>query len=442
MHAETPAEPPGGQLAQNRLPKSPISGRYPRGVRTSIRREEILRAADATIARMGLKASLHDIAHHAGILPGSLYFHFESREELLAELVQRYHADLDRIAERTLQRLDEPHPAPPATQLSDLASAIARTAVKHRAALQLTFYETPDSPGISQPTSLIQQAMTQVVRAGRWSGYLRPDLDVVVLAEFLRHTMLRIGLDFIRQNTSSDDAAATLLGIAMQGLATTIPPDDELDRSAAFTAARSIVDRWQEDSAAADDNFARIQAAARSEFSRRGYDTTTIRDIAATANVSESTVYRVIGSKKELLTSIMRAFGEKVGLGWSRILRIESSPIEKLDAMSWLSINAVHQFPDEFRIQLAWLSQSAPDTATPGWSFSARITEVMSMLVKGITHGDLTVGQPLSEAVARGVIMLQWMPEDIIWHIGTSQSLSHLRGTILRGAASRKPPNT
>ena len=47
--------------------------------------------------------------------------------------------------------------------------------------------------------------------------------------------------------------------------------------------------------------------------------------------------------------------------------------MEKLDALSWLNINALDRFPDEFRIQLAWMRQSPPDTADPGWSFSTRV---------------------------------------------------------------------
>ena len=38
---------------------------------------------------------------------------------------------------------------------------------------------------------------------------------------------------------------------------------------------------------------------------------------------------------------------------------LDSTTVEKLDALSWLNINALDQFPDEFRIQLAWLRQYA-----------------------------------------------------------------------------------
>ena len=60
------------------------------------RRTEILETANSVIASAGLRASVQQIADAAGILAGSLYHHFESKEAILIELIERYHADLDR----------------------------------------------------------------------------------------------------------------------------------------------------------------------------------------------------------------------------------------------------------------------------------------------------------------------------------------------------------
>jgi AcrR family transcriptional regulator len=409
----------------------------------SSRRTEILEAANIVIARAGLKTSLQDIADQAGILPGSLYFHFDSKDELLVELSRRYYAALDRVGESALLRIDERNPAPPHQQIVDLGCAIARTAFEHRAALQLSFYDgpgsAPDLVRLRDATSVVKHAMAQAIRAGRWSGYLRSDLDVAVLADYLCQIMLRVGLDFIRHNSSSDEVAISLCRIVMDGLATKPPHNDTLDGSAALKVAQSIVESWQH---AKDlepkSTLTHIRAAARTEFGRRGYESTTIRDIASTAGVGQSTVYRLIGSKEDLLISIMRSFGEKVGLGWSRVLQMKASPVEKLDAMSWLSICAVDHFPDEFRIQLAWLRHSPPDTATPGWSFAARISEMEALLANGVRNGELRFAEPLSEVLARRVVMLQWMPENILWKIGSHESLLHVRDTVLRGVANRE----
>src|SRR3954468_10216925 len=115
------------------------------------RRAEILETANTVIATSGLRTSLQQIADAAGILAGSLYHHFESKEAILVELIRRYHADLDRIGELALARLDEPDPRPISEQIVGLGCAIARCAVEHRAALQMSFYEGP-----SQDPELIE----------------------------------------------------------------------------------------------------------------------------------------------------------------------------------------------------------------------------------------------------------------------------------------------
>ena len=131
---------------------------------------------------------------------------------------------------------------------------------------------------------------------------------------------------------------------------------------------RRSIETWTDDSEADPiDKAAHVRAVARAEFGRRGYEVTTIRDIASAAGLGTGTVYRLIGSKEELLASIMRSFGEKVGGGMDATSCVRMrSPIEKLDALSWVNINALDRFRDEFRIQLAWMRQIAAGHPEPG----------------------------------------------------------------------------
>src|SRR6185295_2392874 len=93
------------------------------------RRTEILQTAAQLIATSGLRTSLQEIADAAGILPGSLYHHFESKEAILVELLERYHEDLDRIAEHAQSRLDDASPRSAFERIVDLSAAIAQCAV-------------------------------------------------------------------------------------------------------------------------------------------------------------------------------------------------------------------------------------------------------------------------------------------------------------------------
>jgi AcrR family transcriptional regulator len=406
------------------------------------RRTEILQTANSVIAASGLRTSLQQIADAAGILAGSLYHHFESKEAILVELIRRYHSDLDRIGDAALVRLDQADPRPISDQIIELGCEIARCAVEHRAALQMSFFEGPSAdPELMELTrrrpESIQAAMLQLLRAGRWSGYIRQDLKLQTLADRMCQSMLHVGLDVIRFKASSDQVATVLCRIHLDGLASRQHTDGMLDQSPAFTVADAVIQTWSDADEDDDEKAAHVRAVARAEFGRRGYEMTTIRDIASAAGLGTGTVYRVIGSKEELLTSIMLSFGHKVGGAWSDILRTDSTILEKLDALSWLNINALHQFPDEFRIQLAWMRQTPPDIAEPGWSYSTRVREMKSLLSEGIKTGEIRVDTPTKDILARCVIGVQWIPENILRELGPRASLIHARDTVIRGIVIR-----
>ena len=407
------------------------------------RRTEILQTAASLIASSGLRTSLQEIADAAGILPGSLYHHFESKEAILIELIQRYQDDLNRIGQTALARLDEPDSRPPWEQITDLGKAIANCAVQHGAALQMSFYEGPSAdPELMKLTqqrpAAVQEAMLQTLRAARWSGYIKPDIDLPTLADRICQTMLQVGLAVMRHNSPTDQVADLLCRIMLQGLAARPPTDAALDRSNAFAAASQVIETWADDSDAdPSDKAAHIRAVARTEFGRKGYEVTTIRDIASAAGLGTGTVYRVIGSKDELLASIMRSFGEKVAAGWVSVLRSDATSVEKLDALSWVNVNVLDQFPDEFRIQLAWMRQSPPDTPNPGWFYAASVRQMKSLLSEGIRSGEIRIDTPSTAMLVRCVIGLQWIPENILRAIGRRAALVHARDTCLRGVAVR-----
>jgi AcrR family transcriptional regulator len=407
------------------------------------RRTEILQTAASLIASSGLRTSLQEIADAAGILPGSLYHHFESKEAILVELIRRYQDDLDRIGQTAQARLDEADSRPASEKIIELGSAIANCAVRHGAALQMSFYEGPSAdPELMKLTReqpiAIQEAMLQTLRAGRWSGYIKADIDLPTLADRICQTMLQVGLDVMRHNSPADQVAELLCRIMLQGLAARPPADSGLDRSKAFAAANDVIESWADDSDAdPSDKAAHVRAVARTEFGRKGYEVTTIRDIASAAGLGTGTVYRVIGSKDELLASIMESFGRKVEAGWVSVLRSDATPIEKLDALSWVNVNALDQFSDEFRIQLAWMRQSPPNTPNPGWLYATRLRQMKSLLSEGIRSGEIRIDVPSTAMLSRCVIGLQWIPENILREVGKRAALVHTRDTVLRGAAVR-----
>ena len=406
---------------------------------TPARRDEILDTASKIFASRGLRTSLQEIADACGIKPGSLYHHFDSKEAIVVELVDRYHAELDRIAQAARFELRTAAPGDVTATVVAFGTAIAQCAVRHSVAVHFSFNEPPARAGpdlvktATRTPPAIEAVMAEALEAGRAGGVLRSGPDLAVLADRICQTMLHVGLGFFHRYADVDRVAATLCGMLLQGVAADPPKSSALDRSKAFAAVEDVIARWYEDDAPDGDKAASIRAVARAEFGRRGYEVTTIRDIASAAGMSTGSVYRVIGSKEELLTSIMRSFFEKSVAGWDAAFDSDSTPVEKLDAVAWLHINVMDQFNEEFKIQLAWLRQSPPDTIDLGWSFAVLMRRLKALLRDGERSGDLHFGDSSAELVARCVVELTWVPESIIEHAGMRAALKHQRDTVLRG---------
>jgi len=408
----------------------------------STRRTEILTTADALFGSKGLRTSLQDIADAAGILAGSLYHHFESKEAIFVELLRNYHADLDRVGSAAQAQLDDLDPTLIPERIVWLGTAIANTAVRHRTALQMSFYEAPsEHPDLvalvqHRPTA-VQEAMLQTLRAGKWSGYIRSDVDLPILADRMCQSFLHIGLDVIRNKAKAEQVATVLCRIMLDGVSPKPYGDEDLDASNAFAAADAVVNSWADGSASGpDDKSALVREVARKEFGRKGYELTTIRDIAAAAGLGTGTVYRVIGSKEELLVSIMESFGMTVADGWIKVLQSDSTASEKLDALCWIDVNALERFHDEFRIQLAWMRNSPPDTPDVAYQFTTRMRQLKTLLTDGTRSGDISVDGPSKEMLSRCVLDTLWIPENIARTIGNRKSLLLARDTVVRGVTA------
>jgi AcrR family transcriptional regulator len=197
-----------------------------------------------------------------------------------------------------------------------------------------------------------------------------------------------------------------------------------------------VMTSW-DDTTDDDDKAARIRAVARAEFAKRGYELTTVRDIAAAAGVSTGAVYRLIDSKDDLLLSIMQSYVETVTTGWTRIVESHSTPVEKLDALVWFNINVVHRFPEEHKIQQAGLRQSPPQTPNLTMSFSAQLRQLKTLVSEGLKAGQFEVDGASLEMAGRCVFALVFTPENIIQTLGARHTLRFDRETFLRGVAVR-----
>jgi TetR/AcrR family transcriptional regulator, cholesterol catabolism regulator len=154
------------------------------------RRDELLELAAAMFAERGLRATtVRDIADSAGILSGSLYHHFKSKEQMAEEVLRDF---LDWLFGRYLEIVDtEPDPL---QRLTGLFMA-SFEAIEHRHA-QVVIYQDeakrlsalPQFSFVDERNREQRKMWVDVLKQGIEQGCFRPDLDVDLVYRFIRDT--------------------------------------------------------------------------------------------------------------------------------------------------------------------------------------------------------------------------------------------------------------
>ena len=154
------------------------------------RRDELLSLAATMIAERGLRATtVRDIADAAGILSGSLYHHFSSKEEMVDEVLRDF---LDWLFARYQQIIDSE--TDPLARLTGLFLA-SFDAIEHRHAQVVIYQDEAKRLSSHERFSYVDERNRQqrkmwldVLAQGIEEGLFRPDLDVDLVYRFIRDT--------------------------------------------------------------------------------------------------------------------------------------------------------------------------------------------------------------------------------------------------------------
>jgi len=152
------------------------------------RRDIILREAAALFAARGVAATtVRQIADEAGVLSGSLYHYFQSKEAIAEEIVIGYLDDL-RERYRALGELD----LDPLRRLRSLVAVSLQVAKDYPHAVEIYQNEAtllksvPRSGHIAQAAQEVHQFWAQVIAAGVDAGQLRADVSPRLFHRLLR----------------------------------------------------------------------------------------------------------------------------------------------------------------------------------------------------------------------------------------------------------------
>lgn len=154
------------------------------------RRDELLDLAARMFAERGLKATtVRDIADSAGILSGSLYHHFKSKEQMVEEVLKDF---LDWLFARYQEILDRE-----TTPLGRLTGLFMTSfeAIEHRHA-QVVIYQDeakrlssiPQFGFVDERNREQRKMWIDILQQGISDGSFRQDIDVDLVYRFIRDT--------------------------------------------------------------------------------------------------------------------------------------------------------------------------------------------------------------------------------------------------------------
>lgn len=203
------------------------------------RRDELLELAAAMFAERGLRATtVRDIADAAGILSGSLYHHFSSKEEMVDEVLRTF---LDWLFDRYQHIIDtEPNPL---ARFKGLFMA-SFDAIEHHHAEVVIYQDEAKRLSAHERFGYIddlnrrqRKMWVDVLTEGVDQGYFRPDTDVDVVYRLIRDvTWVSVRWYQPGGSLTAEQVGRQYLAIVLGGIAAGTPSDhtdsDEGERHA------------------------------------------------------------------------------------------------------------------------------------------------------------------------------------------------------------------
>jgi AcrR family transcriptional regulator len=186
----------------------------------SERRADLVRIAAELFAERGYRATtVRHIGDAAGVLSGSLYHHFDSKETILDELLSSYLNELVDTYREIAEGGD------PVTVLRGIVTEAFRSLGEHRAAITVLQNERnylrtlPRFGYLTKAEDEVRRIWITVLRDGIDSGSFRADLDPTVTYRFLRDSVW-VAVRWFRQDgrLTPEDLAEQYLRMILHGI--------------------------------------------------------------------------------------------------------------------------------------------------------------------------------------------------------------------------------
>ena len=157
----------------------------------SERREHLVRLAAELFAKKGFQATtVREIADEAGILSGSLYHHFDSKESIVDEVLSSFFNEL-----LTANRAAVEEGGDPQQIISALVRIAFGTLEPHRAAITVMqndwnyLSSLPRFGYLTKAEDETESIWVDQIKRGQETGLFRPDIDAKLTYRMIRDTI-------------------------------------------------------------------------------------------------------------------------------------------------------------------------------------------------------------------------------------------------------------
>ena len=186
------------------------------------RRAELLALSANLFAERGyVSTTVRDIADAAGILSGSLYHHFDSKESMADEIITGFLDELFGTYEEIVAAGHGPREtleAVVAASFDSIHRRPAEVAIYQNEAKHLM--QLPRFDYLNQRNAEFRQLWNTILTDGVRDGVFRADLDVELVYRFIRDTVWVAVRWYNPEGTlSASDVAKQYLGILLDGIA-------------------------------------------------------------------------------------------------------------------------------------------------------------------------------------------------------------------------------
>jgi TetR/AcrR family transcriptional regulator, cholesterol catabolism regulator len=174
---------PAAEAGRRRRAKAPALA--------SERRDHLVRLAAELFAEKGFQATtVRNIADEAGILSGSLYHHFDSKESIVDEILSGFFQEIMSAYRGVLDQGTDPR-----ATVAGLVRVAFGTLEPHRAAIMVMqndwqyFKDLPRFAYLTKYEDEVATLWIDAIKAGQRQGLLRPDIDPKLTYRLIRDTI-------------------------------------------------------------------------------------------------------------------------------------------------------------------------------------------------------------------------------------------------------------